>query len=132
MWQPPLFVNPLQNPRWHDPTWAEGGTLENITYENYVIANAHTAIYINLCVTWLREYLTVVDTRPTRARSFWGDIEGTGNGPFPSGVTPAPAPNATTPHLRNITIRNIAGASLRPGIDTYMVGNLQCPPEAGW
>jgi polygalacturonase len=38
----------LQNPRWHDPTWAEGGLLTNITFENYTVANAHTAIYINL------------------------------------------------------------------------------------
>jgi hypothetical protein len=64
---------------------------------------------------------------------FWGDIEGTGNGPFPSGVNPPPTPNATTPRLRNVTIRNIVGvgSSGGGGIDCYMVGNLQCPPESG-
>jgi polygalacturonase len=38
----------LQNPRWHDPSWAEGGTISNVTFENYSISNAHTAIFINL------------------------------------------------------------------------------------
>lgn len=127
----PLEHSSLKNPRWHDPTWAEGGTLENITYENYVIANAHTAIYINLCVCARSEGVDPPLHAPFVCR-FWGDIEGTGNGPFPSGVSPAPAPNTTTPHLRNITIRNIAGSSERPGIDAYMVGNLQCPPESAW
>jgi len=41
-----------------------------------------------------------------------------------------PAPDSTTPHLRNVTIRNIAGANGN-GIDCYMVANLQCPPESG-
>jgi hypothetical protein len=67
---------------------------------------------------------------PLAACRFWGDIEGNGDGPFPSDVNPPPSPNATTPRLYNITIRNIAGSG-GAGIDCYMVGNLQCPPESG-
>lgn len=62
-WCLPVTSHEMQNPRWHDPTWAEGGTLENITFENYVISNAHTAIYINLCVIRTCAFARLVSRR---------------------------------------------------------------------
>lgn len=55
----------IQNTRWHDPTWAEGGAHRNIVFQRFTIANAAIAVYVNL---------------------FWGDIEGNGPLPFPSQV----------------------------------------------
>lgn len=102
----------VQSVRYHDPTWCAGGIVENITFDTLAVQNVHYAVYFNM---------------------FWGDIEGSGNGPFPSNVSPPPARNATTPTMRNITVRNVVGLGVldpvHPSIDAYMTGNLQCIPE---
>jgi polygalacturonase len=102
----------IQNSRWLNPTWAEGGTHRNIIFEDFLLESCFYGLFVNL---------------------FWGDIEGSGNGPFPSNVLPPPAPNATTPHLYNVTVRNITGVATLAGaggMDVWMVGNVQCPPES--
>jgi polygalacturonase len=100
----------VQSPRWLDGTWAEGGVVERILFEDVAVAGVFTAIYINM---------------------WWGEIEATAHA-FPSAVAPPPRANATTPRFRNITVRNVRGLGSDDAgtIDCFMVGNIQCLPEA--
>jgi polygalacturonase len=98
----------VQSPRWLDDTWAEGGMIENILFEDITVEGVFTAIFFN---------------------QWWGEIEATAHA-FPSFIAPPPAPNATTPHFNNITVRNVVGVGSDVAIDCFMVGNLQCLPEA--
>lgn len=100
----------VQSPRWLDGTWCEGGVVENLLFEDMAVQNVFTAIYFN---------------------QWWGEIEATSH-PFPTFISPPPAPNATTPRFNNITVQNLRGlgSEVAPvAIDCFMVGNLQCLPE---
>ena len=100
----------VQAPRYLDATWAAGGAVESLLFEDISVAGVFTAIYFNM---------------------WWGEIEATAHA-FPSSLSPPPAPNATTPRFANITVRNVAGlgSDAAQTIDAFMVGNLQCLPEA--
>ena len=102
----------VQSPRWLDGSWAGGGGAWNLLFEDIAVQGVATAVFLN---------------------AWWGEIEATGHA-FPAAIAPPPAPNATTPRLDNVTVRNVAGlGSDGPGpatIDCFMVGNLQCLPEA--
>ena len=100
----------VQSPRWLDDTWAEGGLVENLLFEDVGVAGVFTAIFFN---------------------QWWGEIEATVHA-FPTFIAPPPMPNATTPRFNNITIRNVygMGSDATQTIDCFMVGNLQCLPEA--
>jgi polygalacturonase len=100
----------VQSPRWLDGSWAEGGVIRNVLFEDVTVAGVFTAVYIN---------------------QWWGEIEATAHA-FPSFIAPPPAANATTPRFDNITVRNVAGAGSDAArtIDCFMAGNLQCLPEA--
>ena len=104
----------VQSPRWLDGSWAEGGLLQHLLFEDIAVQGVFTAVSLN---------------------AWWGEIEATEHA-FPSAVAPPPAPNATTPRFDNITVRNVVGlgrdssSGAATTIDCFMVGNLQCLPEA--
>jgi polygalacturonase len=100
----------VQSPRWLDDTWAEGGVIENVLFEDVVVQGVATAIFLNM---------------------WWGEIEATAHA-FPTAVAPPPAPNATTPRFNNITVRGVRGlgSDAAATIDCFMAGNIQCLPEA--
>jgi polygalacturonase len=100
----------VQSPRWLDDTWAGGGAIERILFEDVAVQGVYTAIFFN---------------------QWWGELEATAHA-FPTFISPPPARNATTPRFSNITVRGVRGlgSDAARTIDCFMVGNIQCLPEA--